>query len=79
MLDKYTGKENEYAITVGVKVGRKAPDGHTRIGGGHALTVSKITKKYVEVVNPWDTSKKERIPRKIFEQMALNVTATKIA
>ena len=70
MLDLYKGKENEFAITVSVKNGKKAPDGSTKINGGHALSVSKITDDYVEVVNPWNTAKKERIPRGIFEQMA---------
>ena len=70
MLDLYKGKEDKFAITVGVLCGEKAPDGVTKIGGGHALSVSKITDDYVEVVNPWNTTKKERIPRGIFEQMA---------
>ena len=69
MLDLYKGKEDEFAITVGVKNGKKAPDGTTKVNGGHALSVSKITDDYVEVVNPWNTTKKERIPRGIFEQM----------
>jgi len=73
MLDKYKGKEGEYSITVGVIVGKNGPDGSTKAGGGHAMTVTKITDDYVEVVNPWDTTKKERIPRGDFEQMAVGL------
>lgn len=73
MLDKYKGKEGDYSITVGVIVAKNGPDGSTKAGGGHALTVSKITDDYVEVVNPWDTTKKERIPRGDFEQMAVGL------
>nr|QGT49729.1 hypothetical protein Melaina855_1160 [uncultured Candidatus Melainabacteria bacterium] len=74
MLDRYKGKEGEFSITVGFRVAQNGPDGSTKAGGGHALTVSKITDDYVEVVNPWNTSKKERIPRGDFEAMALNLT-----
>ena len=76
MLDKYKGKEGEYALTVGVIVAKDGPDGSTKAGGGHALTVTKITDTYVDVVNPWDTTKKERIPRGDFEAMAMNFTVT---
>lgn len=71
MLDKYKGHEDEFSITVGVIVGRNGPDGSTKAGGGHALTVKKITDSYVEIVNPWDSTKVERIPRGDFEQMAV--------
>lgn len=73
MLDKYKGHEDEYSITVGVIVGRNGPDGSTKAGGGHALTVKKITDSYVEIVNPWDSTKVERIPRGDFEQMAVQL------
>lgn len=79
MLDKYKGKEDEFSITVGVIVAKNGPDGSTKAGGGHALTVTKITDEYVEVTNPWDTSKKERIPRGDFEQMAVNFNVAKIS
>ena len=76
MLDTYKGKEAQYSITVSFMVGIDGPDGTTKAGGGHALTVVAITDEYVEVVNPWDTKKHERIPRADFEKMAyrLNVT-----
>ncbi len=73
MLDKCKGHEDEYSITVGVYVGVNGPDGTTKKRGGHALTVTKITDSYVEVVNPWDTTKVERIPRGDFEQMAITL------
>ena len=73
MLDKCKGHEEEYSITVGVYVGVNGPDGTTKKRGGHALTVTKITDSYVEVVNPWDSTKAERIPRGDFEQMAINL------
>ena len=78
MLDKYAGKEKEYSITAGVVNGQKAPDGTTKIGGGHAIVVTKITDVFVEVVNPWDTTKKECIPRADFEKMAINLSVAKI-
>ena len=76
MLDKYKGHESEYAITVSVIVGEDGPDGTTKKMGGHALTVTKISNNYIEVVNPWDTTKPERIPRGVFEQMAKGLTIT---
>lgn len=76
MLDQYKGREDEFALTVGVVVAKDGPDGSTKAGGGHALTVTKITDTYVEVANPWDTTKKERIPRADFEAMAMNFTVT---
>lgn len=79
MLDKYKGHESEYSITVGVIVGKDGPDGSTKAGGGHALTVTKITDSYVEVVNPWDTNKKERIPRDDFEAMAMSLNVAPIS
>jgi len=78
LLDTYKGNENKYAITVGVICGRKGVDGVTKKGGGHALSVTKITDEYVELVNPWDTTKKERIPRAIFEDMACALNITEI-
>ena len=79
LLDKYAGKEDQYCITVGVRVAKKGPDGSTQAGGGHALTVTKITDKYVEVANPWDTGKRERIPRADFEKMAVHLTVTEMS
>lgn len=76
MLDKCQGHEDEYILTVGVFVAKNGPDGTTKAGGGHALSVVKITDDYVEVVNPWDTRKHERIPRGDFEKMAHSFTAT---
>lgn len=73
MLDKYKGQEGSYSITVSVIVGQNGPDGSTKAGGRHALAVTKITDDYVEVVNPWDTTKPERIPRGDFEQMAVGL------
>ena len=76
MLDECQGHEEEYILTVGVYVAKDGPDGTTKAGGGHALSVVKITDDYVEVVNPWDTTKHERIPRGDFEKMASSFTAT---
>ena len=78
LLDKYAGKEDQYCITVGFVVAKNGPDGSTKAGGGHALTVTKITDKYVEVVNPWNTARKERIPRDDFEKMACGLTVTEM-
>lgn len=79
MLDKYKGHEDEYSITVGVIVAKNGPDGSTKAGGGHALTVKKITDEYVEVVNPWDTTKVERIPRGDFEAMTNQLHVAPVA
>lgn len=79
MLDKYKGKEGNYSITVGVIVAKNGPDGSTKAGGGHALTVTKITDEYVEVVNPWDTTKPERIPRGDFEAMAVSFNVAPVS
>ncbi len=78
LLDKYAGKEDQFCITVGFVVAKNGPDGSTKAGGGHALTVTKITDKYVEVVNPWNTARKERIPRGDFEKMACGLTVTEM-
>ncbi|MGN1154283.1 MAG: hypothetical protein ACI4S3_09660 [Candidatus Gastranaerophilaceae bacterium] len=75
MLDKYTGKEGEYAITFGVKVASKGPDGATVAGGGHALTVVKITDDTVYVSNPWHPDKIEPIPRNDFIKMCTSLQA----
>lgn len=79
MLDKYKGKEDNFSITVGVFVAIDGPDGSTKAGGGHALTVTKITDEYVEVVNPWDSTKAERIPRGDFEAMAMALNVAPVS
>ena len=76
MLDKCKGHEEEYMMTVGVYCAEDGTDGITRAGNSHALSVVKITDNYVEVVNPWDTTKHERIPRGDFENMAFRFTIT---
>ena len=78
LLDRYAGKEDQFCITVGFIVAKNGPDGSTKAGGGHALTVAKITDQYVEVVNPWNTARKERIPRGDFEKMACHLTVTEM-
>ena len=78
MLDKYKGKEKDYAITVGFVYGFKDAKGKIRKGGGHALSVMKITDEYVIVANPYDTAKKERIPRADFEKMTNHFNVAKI-
>ena len=78
MLDKYSGTEKDYALTVAFVCGFRNKQGKIQKGGGHALSVTKITKDYVEVANPYDTSKKERIPRDDFEKMATKFAATKM-
>ncbi|MBQ7450149.1 hypothetical protein IJS77_01935 [bacterium] len=70
LLDKYSGKEKDYAISVSVICGMKDRNGRIFKGGGHALTVTKITADFVEVANPHHTNRKERIPRADFEKMA---------
>ncbi len=76
MLDECQGHEDEYMMTFSVFVAENGPDGTTRAGDLHALSVVEITDEYVEVVNPWDTTKRERIPRGDFEKMVYSFTAT---
>lgn len=79
MLDKYAGHEKEYALTVSVKVAKDGEDNSTKKGGGHALSVVKITKDTVYVSNPWHPDKIEPIPRKQFENMAYGFSAAPIS
>ena len=46
---------------------------------GMPLTVTKITDTYVEVVNPWDTTKPERIPRGDFEAMTVSLNVAPVS
>lgn len=74
MLNKCMGHESEYAITCGVRVGKNGPDGSTKVLGGHALTVVKITADTVYVSNPWHPDKVEPVPRKDFIKMCTNLS-----
>lgn len=76
MLDKYQGHEDDFALTFNVRVAENGPDGATKAGGGHALTVVKITDSTVYVANPWYPDKIEPIPRSQFEAMATGFSAT---
>ena len=78
MLDKYTGKEKDYAISVSVVCGKKDKFGRITRGMGHALTVTQITQDYIEVANPHHTNKKERIPRADFEKMAYKLNVAEL-
>lgn len=75
MLSKYQGHEGEYALTFSVKVAKNGPDGTTKAGNGHALTVVKITNDTVYVANPWYPDKIEPIPRKDFIKMTTAIQA----
>lgn len=75
MLTKYQNKENDYAITFAVRVAENGPDGKTKAGGGHALSVIKITNDTVYVSNPWHPDKIEPIPRKDFVNMTTQLVA----
>ena len=78
MLDKYQGHEKDFALTFSVRVAKKGPDGHTKAGGLHEITVVKITDSTVYVANPWHPDKIEPIPRNEFERMATSFSATPI-
>jgi len=78
MLDRYKGHEKEYALTVNVKVAKDGEDNVTKKGGGHALSIVKITNSTVYVSNPWHPDKIEPIPRQQFENMAYGFSATQI-
>lgn len=76
LLDKYEGKESDYALTFGVICAKDGPDGHTEAGGGHALSVLKITSGEVYVANPWHPDEIEIVPRQEFLEMCTGFTAT---
>lgn len=78
MLDQYSGHENDYALTFSVRVAEDGPDGFTKAGNGHALTVVKITQDTVYVANPWFPDKIEPIPRDKFLKMTTGFTATPV-
>ena len=78
MLDKYAGHEKDYAITFSVRVAKAGPDGKTLAGGGHALTIVKITGDTVYAVNPWHPDKIEPIPRRDFIKMCKGLTVQKM-
>ncbi|MBD5402372.1 hypothetical protein HDR58_06180, partial [bacterium] len=78
MLNKYQGHEDDFALGFGVRVAENCPDGSTKAGGGHALSVVKITDTTVYVANSWNPDQIEPIPRKEFEKMATEFTATKM-
>lgn len=75
MLNKYQGQEGNYALTVGVRCAENGPDGTTRAGGGHELTIVKITGDTVYVSNPWHPDKIEVIPRSEFVKMTTGLFA----
>lgn len=75
MLTAYQNKENDYAITFAVRVAENGPDGKTKAGGVHALSVIKITNDTVYVSNPWHPDKIEPIPRKDFVNMTTQLVA----
>lgn len=78
MLKQYQGKEDTVAITCGFVVAVDGPDGSTKVGGGHALTVVKITDDVVYVANPWDPDKIEPIPMKDFVKMCKGLMAHEV-
>jgi len=75
MLNKYQGKEGEYALSFSVRVAKDGPDGTTKAGGGHALSVLKITGDTVYVSNPWYPDRVEPIPRNEFVKMCTSMQA----
>lgn len=78
LLDKCMGNEDKYAITVGFVCGVKDSKGKIKVGGKHALSVTKVTDKFVEVANPYNTEKKERFSREDFEKMAIKLNVAEI-
>lgn len=79
MLNQYEGHEGEYALTFDAITGKNGPDGVTKRGGGHELTVVKITGDTVYVANPWHPDRIEPIPRREFIQMATGFSATPVS
>ena len=85
MLDKCIGHENEYAMTVGfvlddnnnfIQQQRRFTE---KTQGFHAVTVSKVTKDYIEVINSWETkAERKRYTRQEFLEKAKMFTMTKI-
>lgn len=79
MLNKYQGKEGQYALSFSVRVAKNGPDGTTKAGGGHALSVLKITGDTVYVSNPWYPDKVEPIPRNEFVKMCTGMQAMPVS
>lgn len=78
MLNKYEGKEGQYALTFGVRVAQDGPDDATQKNDGHALTIVKITMDTVYIANPWHPDKIEPIPRDEFIKMTTSLVATPV-
>ena len=68
----------EYVLTFNVICAKDGPDGETIAGGGHALSVLKITSGEVYVANPWHPDEIEIIPRQDFIDMSKGFTAAKM-
>lgn len=68
MLNKYANQEDKHSLVAYVKTK----------GGGHAVTIVKITDNIIYVSNPWHPDKIEPIPRKEFEKIAYGFMATDI-
>ena len=76
--DSADGKIDNFAATVGIRVSTQEVNGHCIKGGGHALTVLKVTADTVTLSNPWSPDTYITMPRKDFEMAALSLTVTPI-
>ncbi|MEE3349619.1 MAG: hypothetical protein VZR09_06225 [Candidatus Gastranaerophilaceae bacterium] len=78
MLDKYAGHENELALTCSVRCAKKGHGGKIVPGGGHAITIVKITSDIIYISNPHHPDKIEPIPRNEFLKMCKGLNAQKM-
>lgn len=76
--DSADGKIDNFAVTVGIRVSSQEVNGHCIKGGGHALTVLKVTADTVTLSNPWNPDNPIVMSRKDFERAALSLTVTPI-
>lgn len=70
------GKLDEYAATAGFVVSSQEVNGEVIPGGGHALTITKVTDDTVYMTNPWDPSKTVTMSIEDFKKSVKDVSLT---
>ena len=82
-LDKLIGKKNLVALCSFINDFKTKDDTKTseikkveinKIHTQHAYSLKSVDKKYVYVINPWDTSETIKIARKDFERYCFNIS-----
>lgn len=71
--DSADGKLDDYAVTAAFNVSGQEINGEVIPGGGHALTVTKITNDTVYLRNPWDPAKEITMSINDFKKSATSM------